>query len=201
MLYIISFNWRAQLKTIKFWINEIRHKIEIQTSGTEINFLYTWGTRPDIGPAGERKGAPATKPDPCVYPDMEDVHAPRREIEDQAAHRIHWRNGIFDHRMAPHAPLPWRVGVERCWRGQTTRQLSPRSMTETALAPLVFTKIPEGKGRWSPRSLCIILSLSGAEFVSALWKNLGKTERAPGDCVLFCRFRGVESLIHCAHCG
>ena len=75
----------------------------------------------------------------------------------------------------------------------------PREMTQTALAPLVFTKIPGGKGRRSPRSLCTILSLSGAHFVSVLCKIFGKVDGAPGYCAQFCRYWGLISAVHCAH--
>ena len=42
----------TQLKTIKLSIKEISNKTEIQTSGTEMNFLHTLGTKVEVGPAG-----------------------------------------------------------------------------------------------------------------------------------------------------
>ena len=126
---------------------------------------------------------------------------PRRTIEDLQAHLLAWWKCISDSGKTPHAPPQGRVRLERRWRGQATRQLSPWLMTQRTLSPLVFKKIPVGKRRRSPCFLCKYLSFSGAFSVRALCKKMYKTDGAPVSCALFCLFRGSEASIHCAHCG
>ena len=114
------------MKKIKLSINEIRHKIEIKTSGTKINLLQTWGAGPDIGPAGERKVTAATKLATAASTGIDDGNAPRRKKDHLEAHRNHRRRPIFDRRMDPHAPPIWRVGAEGRCRVLTTRQCCRR---------------------------------------------------------------------------
>ena len=150
---------------------------------------------------GERKATPERKPSSATEQDILSVNAPRRRREDIPAHLLARRKYISDAGKTPHAPPEGRVRLERRWRGQATRQLSPRVMTQRTLSPLVFTKIPGGEKRRSPCLLCKYLSFSGFFSVSALCKKMCKTDRAPVSCALFCLFRGSEASIHCAHCG
>ena len=71
-------------------------------------------------------------------------------------------------------------------------------MTYPPLKPLILMKKPVWKIHPCSRLLCGILSFRGVVFVGALCKKMGKTERAPASCGLFCRFRGADSLMHCS---